>query len=365
MNKKARKILATILTATFIGSASVPVMAEDTIDPIVSSSQKDNTSELEQVYQAYADFLRKYQIAQANEFYKNDMEALNQSGINTELAVAGGVNLHFTLVDLAQDGIPELFIADYPSPYTDPQYRVFDTYGFSNGRAERLFETYSMGYRSNYYIMNNGIIYCYGSGGAFNNIRLYYGLESDSTMPTQVQFVEYDGFDRPSSPLYYKGTNNTNNKTPISEYEYNNIINSYQYDSSLLWHPISDLTSLRSELFKNNIPVYVNGLELDCDQPPIIQNGRALVPLRAIFEALGASVSWDNATRTVTSIKGDTTLRLTVGSNTLYKNGNGITIDVPAQIINDRTIVPVRAVSEAFDAQVVWDAADRTVTITL
>ena len=322
MNKKVRKILAATL---LVGSASLPALA--------------------------------------NGFYKHDIDALNQADINLELAVSGG-NLHFTLVDLAQDGIPELFIADYPSPYTDPQYRVFDTYGFSNGSAERLFDTFSMGYRSNYYIMNNNMIYCYGSGGAFNNIRLYYSLASDSTTPTQVQFVEYDGFDRPV-PLYYKGTYDTKNKISISAFEYYSIINSYQYDTSLVWHPISDLTSLRSELFKNNIPTYVNGLELECDQPPVIQNDRVLVPLRVIFESLGASVSWDDATRTITSIKGDTTLRLTIGSNTLYKNSEGIAIDVPAQIINNRTMVPIRAVSEALDAQVVWDNNNRSVTITL
>ena len=89
------------------------------------------------------------------------------------------------------------------------------------------------------------------------------------------------------------------------------------------------------------------------------------MPLRVIFESLGASVSWDDATRTITSIKGDTTLRLTIGSNTLYKNSEGIAIDVPAQIINNRTMVPIRAVSEALDAQVVWDNNNRSVTITL
>ena len=207
MNKKVRKILAATL---LVGSASLPALAKDTISQTTVSVQKASISELEQVYQAYADFSRKYQVAQANGFYKHDIDALNQADINLELAVSGG-NLHFTLVDLAQDGIPELFIADYPSPYTDPQYRVFDTYGFSNGSAERLFDTFSMGYRSNYYIMNNNMIYCYGSGGAFNNIRLYYSLASDSTTPTQVQFVEYDGFDRPV-PLYYKGTYDTKNK---------------------------------------------------------------------------------------------------------------------------------------------------------
>lgn len=114
---------------------------------------------------------------------------------------------------------------------------------------------------------------------------------------------------------------------------------------------------------EERIPIIVDGMEIACDQPPVIIEGRTLVPLRAIFEALGAEVYWDNDARSVTATKEDTTIFLAIGSSVLYKNGEATYMDVPGQIINDRTMVPVRAVSEPFDAKVYWDNDTRTVRV--
>lgn len=95
----------------------------------------------------------------------------------------------------------------------------------------------------------------------------------------------------------------------------------------------------------------------------IIDNGRTLVPVRAIFEALGASVEWYSETGTVVSKKGKTTVKMTIGSSTMQKDGKDITLDVPAQLINDRTLVPVRAIAEAFGCNVDWNGNTQTVTI--
>ena len=108
----------------------------------------------------------------------------------------------------------------------------------------------------------------------------------------------------------------------------------------------------------------LNGSPIDFDQPPIIKDDRTLVPLRAIFEALGAAVSWDDATQTVTAVRGDKTVSLTIGSQTLYVGQSAVTLDVPAQLVNDRTLVPVRAISAAFDYQVDWDDELQQVSIT-
>ncbi len=101
------------------------------------------------------------------------------------------------------------------------------------------------------------------------------------------------------------------------------------------------------------------------DVPAQVKNDRTLVPLRAIFEALGATVEWEEATQTVTSTKGDITIKLTIGSDKLYKNDTEFVLDVPAQVVNDRTLVPVRAISESFGCQVGWEEATQTVTITV
>lgn len=114
----------------------------------------------------------------------------------------------------------------------------------------------------------------------------------------------------------------------------------------------------------NEVTVTLDGKQVSFDQPPVIQNGRTLVPMRAVFEAMGASVDWDTASQTVTSTRDGVTIVMTIGSNVMTKNGQAITLDVPAQIIGSRTLVPVRALGEAFGDTVEWDNATRSVTIT-
>ena len=112
------------------------------------------------------------------------------------------------------------------------------------------------------------------------------------------------------------------------------------------------------------VSVVVNGTKLSFDQPPVIENGRTLVPLRAIFEALGATVGWNEDTQTVTAVRGDTTVTLQIGSIVMTKNNEDIFLDVPAKLVGERTMVPARAVAESFGAVVGWDEATLTVTIT-
>ncbi|MBN2286106.1 MAG: lamin tail domain-containing protein [Tissierellales bacterium] len=99
------------------------------------------------------------------------------------------------------------------------------------------------------------------------------------------------------------------------------------------------------------------------DTEPIIQNGTTLVPLRAIFEALGASVEWNNETRTVTSVFDGTTVKLTIDSKTAYKNGLGFELLSAPVIVNGRTLVPVRFISESFGLFVDWEPITRTVLV--
>ncbi len=99
-------------------------------------------------------------------------------------------------------------------------------------------------------------------------------------------------------------------------------------------------------------------------QEPVIVNDRTLVPLRAIFEAMGAEVDWNDETKTVIATREDTTISLTIGSDQLIVNGEAVTIDVPAQIINDRTMIPVRAIAESFGCNVNWNQKAKRVAIT-
>lgn len=111
------------------------------------------------------------------------------------------------------------------------------------------------------------------------------------------------------------------------------------------------------------VTVYLNGSKIIFDQLPVIDNGRTLVPLRAIFEKLGATVEWDGATNTVTATKDGTTVSLTINNTTAYKNGEPITLDVPAKIVGGRTLVPVRFVGDCFGAKVEWDGSMSKVSL--
>ncbi len=111
------------------------------------------------------------------------------------------------------------------------------------------------------------------------------------------------------------------------------------------------------------IEVYVNEHKIDFDVKPVIIQGRTMVPLRGIFEALGATVEWNNETRSVISVRDELTVSLSIGSNIITVNSSETKLDVAPQIINDRTLVPVRAVSEAFDCSVIWDNESRCVKI--
>lgn len=111
----------------------------------------------------------------------------------------------------------------------------------------------------------------------------------------------------------------------------------------------------------------VNGVEKTVDVAPFIDGGRTYLPVRFVADALGVSESniiWDANTKTVTLIKGDRVAQLAIGSKTLKVNGASITMDAAAQVKDGRTVLPIRYVAQALGANVQWDEATRTVTIT-
>ncbi|MCH5186472.1 MAG: carbohydrate-binding domain-containing protein, partial [Oscillospiraceae bacterium] len=113
----------------------------------------------------------------------------------------------------------------------------------------------------------------------------------------------------------------------------------------------------------NGISVNIDGSPVSFDVEPCIINDRTMVPMRNIFEALGAEVSWDDSSRTVTAQKDGNTIILAEGSYEIYKNGSASAIDSPPVIIDGRTLVPVRAVSDALDVDVSWNEESKTVNI--
>lgn len=99
-------------------------------------------------------------------------------------------------------------------------------------------------------------------------------------------------------------------------------------------------------------------------QKPVQQFGNVLVPLRGVFERLGATVAYDASSKSILAVRGATTVQLVLGQAQAQVNGNSRTLAVPAQALNGTTLVPLRFVSESFGAQVKWQPTSRTVIIT-
>ncbi len=113
------------------------------------------------------------------------------------------------------------------------------------------------------------------------------------------------------------------------------------------------------------IRVVVNGEELAFDVPPVEVGGRLLVPLRGVFERLGATVVWEPATQRITASTATRRVELVMGRREAAVDGRMVILDTPPMTIGGRTMVPLRFVSEAMGAYVQWQAAARTVLITL
>ncbi len=117
----------------------------------------------------------------------------------------------------------------------------------------------------------------------------------------------------------------------------------------------------------NNPLMEVNGTQTQIDAgrdtAPVIKDGRTLVPIRAIIEAFGGNVTWDDDTRTVGLSLEDDSIYLTIDNPLAYLNNDAHTLDVAPTIINERTMLPIRFIAEGFNLGVAWDADTRTVSV--
>lgn len=135
------------------------------------------------------------------------------------------------------------------------------------------------------------------------------------------------------------------------------------YLLSTILLPSSMQKNYAAQLSNDQITILLDGEKLSFDVEPYIKGGRTLVPFRGILEALGAEVIWNPTERSVTAKSASTEVYLKIGSVDTLVNGDEVVIDVPAEITNDRTFVPLRFVSENLGATVGWDGTSRTVSI--
>lgn len=145
--------------------------------------------------------------------------------------------------------------------------------------------------------------------------------------------------------------NNSNGKTSVSTSEKDNE----QRENKLKEQIILTIGKTEAQVFGET---KVN------DVAPIIRNDRTMLPARFVAENLGADVKWDNDERKVTITKGDTTIIITIDSQTALVNGETIVLDSPAFIENDRTYIPLRFIAEKLGASVEWNNTEHKVIIT-
>ena len=107
--------------------------------------------------------------------------------------------------------------------------------------------------------------------------------------------------------------------------------------------------------------IIVKGKHLGFDTPPVIKAGRTLVPVRALVQAFGAEVTWNPVNQTVTITRGEQIIILTLGETEVVVDDNTIQLDVPAQTMNGRTVVPLRFIAEQMGFEVDYEDGDVTI----
>lgn len=111
------------------------------------------------------------------------------------------------------------------------------------------------------------------------------------------------------------------------------------------------------------ISIYIDGVKTDLDSEPIIVNSSAFVPLRGLFEKLGADIHWDNDNRQAIIKSGEIEVMLGADNDIALRNGRAVELSAPSRIINSRMMVPVRFVAEALGHKVDWDGKNRRIDI--
>ncbi len=114
---------------------------------------------------------------------------------------------------------------------------------------------------------------------------------------------------------------------------------------------------------ESEVKIELDGYPLSSDMSPVIIKDRTFVPFRAIAEAMNVRVEWNNENRSINAYSGNQSLLLQVGSTTAYINGTPFSLEVAPEIINNRTLIPLRFFSTAFNCDVEWSEATRTVKI--
>ncbi len=126
---------------------------------------------------------------------------------------------------------------------------------------------------------------------------------------------------------------------------------------------LAEIAKAKREAKDEKIDVFLKGDGVDFDVPPIVKNDHTLIPVRAIMNRFGAEIAWDEASSTVTITKNDTVIKLVIGSDVALVNGAEVKLDVPAEVKDNRTLVPIRFIAETLKQKVEYDDDSKTIVI--
>ena len=284
---------------------------------------------------------------------------------------------YFALLDINFDGIPELYhtLCSFfeLEPGTQPEYE--ELYYIKNGEVKKaavpLFRKLNILPMCAGKMENPGALYEYNS-------RWQFVLRNKTT--GEVCFVtndSYSGFMDAPERCYNRLIFNSEIGAVWVEGLVHQEIDSYAEEDALYLTGYEFVAqgaynsySQGEYNIENWKPGYIaptvtiEGTPVQFDAPPVIVNDRTLVPIRRIAETLGAEVEWNEPEQMVTIAKDGIKVVMGIGKDRYTVNGEEKVLDVPAQLMSGRTMIPVRALSESFDCHVDWDEENQVVMIT-
>ncbi len=384
---------------------------------VVPLAEAASSQEQEKACAAYIEFLANL----INDPYNNTVNHSRGSlhnyleGFDSDVSVEQMLaDNHFALADLDGDGLSELLLDFQNHFYTVGQVLFAFKYNASSNTVDKIGEfigncggqyfqdpdptdnyfwsseaPFGTKFFDNGYVFSSDshnqsrgesiwpfFIYKFdNNSGVYKENEIYHARCFDASLdndkfPKFPYKQDYDG----DGVIYYlikpdEGLDYEKNCLTLAEYK--NAINSMiggAREVIPVWHPItrSNIQQVKNELeqARNKVNVYVNGKKLNFDQPSVYSNDRLLVPVRAISEALGAKLLWDEKTRTVIVFKDSKIIIMTVGDQQVSVNGKPKTLEIAPMNSGGRIMVPLRFLSENLDCQVAWEGNTKTVRIT-
>lgn len=189
----------------------------------------------------YSDVLNRYKELYADMENVDWQDEEKYDGYNVyalSMLEPGTHKLMYALIDMADDGVPELFIAHNDTWSENSDYNIIDIWGCVDGKTQRIFDTYSMGYRVLYTLCEGNVIENYNHGGAYTWDYVYYKIGSNSVQPTEIESIYYVGeyvSDSETIPTYTHNKADGTVEVHSSEQRYNEVVNSYKKSENIDW----------------------------------------------------------------------------------------------------------------------------------